>query len=444
MDPSPERWKPAVTSLVQELSSSGEAGRGARQNFKQLLWSEQPELQLRGIFGLQFLAKADSDAVAEFVADSWRDPANQRDPVKLYQLSKCCAEMRPEVLARLLELAWNEELPLDVALSTIELVVSLCLTKNESTLLEQLISHPEEQVRARVAMELLEQVDFDRQPSSLISTLKQSLRVLASDPIREVRASLASVLTLKLMSPTTAALGSGSFLAQLAESMNADADEQVRSLLRSVQVAKRTQESEGPGESLAVAAQLSGEPETSLSNLAPWMRTAGAFHRLKSIGDFSSSLEVTATANALAALVNGEVDFSERLLGCIGYLRAYGREKEPPRQEVLSELKDLAKLCLAVVEAPSLIELSDWATSVLESADTPEFAHLDAEDLFLLLEILSNWRANGPSWLRTELQQLLNRADQHLLPERELLEPVLRHLSEVISDEWENLLDDSI
>jgi hypothetical protein len=183
---------------------------------------------------------------------------NQRDPVKLYQLSKCCAEMRPEVLARLLELAWNEELPLDVALSTIELVVSLCLTKNESTLLEQLISHPEEQVRARVAMELLEQVDFDRQPSSLISTLKQSLRVLALRPHSRSSSLTGLGLDVEADVPDYGCLGLRIVSGPTAESMNADADEQVRSLLRSVQVAKRTQESEGPGESLAVAAQLSG------------------------------------------------------------------------------------------------------------------------------------------------------------------------------------------
>ncbi len=445
MDASSERWKPAVTALVEELGSLNSAGRDARQAFKGLLWSEQPELQLRALFGIELLSRVDSELVADFVQASWQDPSVQRDPVKLYQLAKCCREMTADSLASLLDIAWNDpSLPLDIALSTIELVASLCLKNGEVTLLEQMISHDEEQVRARVAMELLEQVDFEGLPAGLAQTLREGLTRLSADPVREVRASMASVLAFKLMSPPNAPVAQSAFLRQLAELMAADADDQVRSMLRSVQLGSSNTDYSSPEESLVLADQLSKEPENSLAGLAPWMRTAGSFHRLKLIGDFSSSAEVSATAHALGALVSDEAEFSERLLGCIGYLRNFGSEKSLARQQVLVELKELAKLCLALIEAPSLLELSNWATTTLEASDTPDFSHLDVDDFFQLLEILSIWRDKGPQWLRSELQQLLARSDQHLLPERELIEPVLRHLAEVVSDEWENSLDDSI
>ena len=203
-----------------------------------------------------------------------------------------------------------------------------------------------------------------------------------------------------------------------------------RTLLEQPEVLKVQLQAAGqfvPGEHplnsiLHLTRDLEKRPFTALQELTPWVRLAGSWHRLKTVADFARDPQVAWAARALSQLCRvGEP--IERVLGCLGALQEGGSNP------VLQEFAQMCKCCVELLDANDVSGLRAWAQRYRRelAAGRRDLRWADFEQLAEALD--------SPHPAVAAVSKLLDTSGMGPLPERELVEPALVHVEQVLSEQ---------
>lgn len=415
---SPAVWRPAVCKLVEESARS----QRAYDFLREIVLSSEPELRYRGVVGLQQAAAGDPETILDFLRDRWEEEDTLADPVLLEALTQTCLELPLSSLSPVLQDIWAQ--------APVSLRSSLVAVSWKASAEELALRDPSPRVRAHLALHLVEQID---QPRALAV-----LQGLARDPEREVRAALA--VGLAGMATSSAhprhALSQTADFQALHRILERDSDLSVSDLANHISRPATSPRPTHTTNALQLASELDRQPATSLQKLSPWLRKAGALHRLKTVAEFSCNPEVAQTARVLAVLCDDSVSYEEKLLRSIGILKdVAGDSVSPAAGPVLVELRALAQLCLHLVEFGQIEDVSEWlssqgdlnwlSTSVLKCRDFHSAIRIVA------LAGLPASPLDGKLAIE-EMGELGKACATAPLPERELIEPAMQHLGQLM------------
>lgn len=442
--PQIQEWQRGVTALADKIRNAGVDGQQARTLWSELLLSEFPEIQQRGYYGLALLPQDPAELLA-FVLDRFEEVSDETaDPVMLEHLVAACHWLGSQELQSLFEDVWNGDYCLAVNLATLPLLGRLDESLVTPICLE-LSAHPQAQVRAYLALQMLERSDLESIPHN--SGFWMVLEALASDRIDEVRAAVTCGLAnFRAANPDRFA---SRWNERLERVLAGQADLRLASVLR-WSASLHDSKSEVDVH-LELVSKLASSPVETLEHLAPWLKVQGAQRRLASVSAFCGGVESAHTAAALAALANSERSLSERYLGCIGHLRSALTkiaDRTSDSFTLLDEFKRMTVVCLALAEAMSLVDLCELARIQQSEGRLTGFEGLSIDPLVRICEILSTGpgvggrRGQSPQNLITQLQAVIFDCDAGLLPELELVDSLVRYLVPFISEESDHGFDD--
>lgn len=400
-------WQAAVGQLA--LRSVSEPL--AMQAWSDLMLSYHPEMRLRGVHGLRNLASSRPDQVDIFLRQRFAEEETFEDPVLTQVLVQLLGTLPPQLQDSLFEdLVGRGE---EARCAAVAVLWNRALIQGPDLLLNW-AQDGSAKVRTHLALHLCEKM-----PSS--QAFEPLLR-LARDLEFEVR--------------TAVAMGMADLQASAQQNvrqsleLNPEFRQLQRTLLEQPEVLKVQLQAAGqfvPGEHplnsiLHLTRDLEKRPFTALQELTPWVRLAGSWHRLKTVADFARDPQVAWAARALSQLCRVG-DPIERVLGCLGALQ------EGAKNPVLQEFAQMCKCCVELLDANDVAGLRAWGQRYRKelAAGRRDLRWSDFEQLAEALD--------SPHPALAEVGKLLNTSGMGPLPERELVEPALVHVEQVLSEQ---------
>lgn len=394
-------WLAAVGQLA--LRSLSEPS--ASQAWRELLLSYHPELRLRGVYGLRNLASTQPEEVGFFVCQRLEEAETFSDPVLTQVLVQVASALPPQHQDRVFhQLARGRE---EARSAAVALLWNRALVEGPELLLRW-TRDESPVVRSHLALVLCEKM-----PGS--QAFEPLLR-LARDAQKEVRAAVAiGMADLNETVPSTqrTSLELNPDYRQLQQLVSLQAD------LRPLQFRAAVPGEHALNSILHLTRELEQRSSCALQELTPWVRLAGSWQRLKTVADFARDPQVAWAARALSHLCRkGEA--SERVLGCLGVLQQAGNNP------VLQEFALMCRCCMELLDGSDLSSLRDWS-----------------------LRWKSRWESSGRvlRWAefqgladllqasRPDLVSICDTSGMGPLPERELIEPALLHVQQVLSEQ---------
>jgi hypothetical protein len=400
-------WQAAVGQLA--LRSVSEPL--AMQAWSELMLSFHPEMRLRGVHGLRNLASGQPDQVENFLRQRFEEEETFADPVLSQVLVQLLGSLPPQMQDRLFdELVDRGE---EARCAAVSVLWNRALTQGPDLLLKW-SQDGSPRVRTHLALHLCEKM-----PSS--QAFEPLLR-LARDTEFEVR--------------TAVAMGMADLQASAQQNVRQSLDlnpefrQLQRTLLEQPEVLKVQLQAAGqfvPGEHplnsiLHLTRDLEKRPYTALQELTPWVRLAGSWHRLKTVADFARDPQVAWAARALSQLCRVG-DPVERVLGCLGALQEGGTNP------VLQEFAQMCKCCVELLDVSDVSGLRTWGQRYRRERAAGR-RDLRWSDFEQLAEALDN-----PHPALAAVSKLLDTSGMGPLPERELIEPALVHVEQVLSEQ---------
>lgn len=399
-------WQAAVGQLA--LRSVTEPL--AMQAWSELMLSYHPEMRLRGVHGLRNLTSGQPDQVELFLRQRFEEEETFDDPVLTQVLVQLMGSLPPELQDNLFaDLIQRGE---DARCAAVGILWNRALTQGPE-LLQNWAQDGSAKVRTHLALHLCEKM-----PSS--QAFEPLLR-LARDGEFEVR--------------TAVAMGMADLQASAQQNLRQSLElnpefrqlqrlllEQPEVLKVQLQAASQNLPGEHPLNSiLHLTRDLEKRPYTALQELTPWVRLAGSWHRLKTVADFARDPQVAWAARALAQLCRAG-DPIERVLGCLGALQS------GTGNAVLQEFAQMCKCCIDLLDAQDLPSLRSWGQRTRKelAAGRRDLRWADFEQLAEVLD--------SPHPAVAAVSKLLDTSGMGPLPERELVEPALVHVEQVLSE----------
>lgn len=400
-------WQAAVGQLA--LRSVSEPL--AMQAWSELILSYHPEMRLRGVQGLRNLSSGQPDQVENFLRQRFEEEETFDDPVLTQMLVQLLGSLHPPQQDGLF--SYLVERGEEARCAAVSLIWNRALTQGPDLLL-QWAQDGSVKVRTHLALHLCEKM-----PSS--QAFEPLLR-LARDSEFEVR--------------TAVAMGMADLQASVQQGvrhsleLNPEFRQLQRMLLEQPEVLKIQLQASGqqlPGEHplnsiLHLTRDLEKRPFAALQELTPWVRLAGSWHRLKTVADFARDPQVAWAARALSQLCRLG-DPIERVLGCLGALQQGGTNS------VLQEFAQMCKCCVELLDARDLEGLRSWGRRYRREREAGR-RDLRWSDFEQLAEAL-----DSPHPALVAVSKLLDTSGMGPLPERELIEPALIHVKQVLSEQ---------
>ena len=399
-------WQAAIGQLALRSSAEPEA----MQAWRELLLSYHPELRLRGLHGLRNLAATQPDQVEHFLRQRFEEDETFEDPVLTQVLVQLMATLPPNFQDALFDelIGAGEE----ARCAAVGVLWNRALVQGPQLLLKW-SQDDSKRVRSHLALQLCE-----RMPSSQAF---EPLLQLARDNEFEVRVAVAMGMA-DLQS--SAQMGQRQSL-----DLNPEFRQLQRLLLEQPEVARAQREAAGitPGEHplnsiLHLTRDLEKRPYVALQELTPWVRLAGSWHRLKTVADFARDPQVAWAARALSQLCRGG-DPVERVLGCLGALSEAGTNP------VLQEFALMCRCCIELLDGTTPGELRAWSQRWRRelAGGSRDLRWAEFEQLAMALD--------SPHPVLATVDELRDTSGMGPLPERELIEPALHHVEQVLSEQ---------
>lgn len=402
----PATWQSAVSQLALRSPADGQA----MQAWSDLLLSYQPELRLRGLHGLRTLAGSQPDAVARFMLERFEEQDTYEDPVFLRLLVHMMNCLPTQHQDRLFEaLAGYGE---SGRCAAVEVLWGQAQVRGPQLLLEW-AQDSSPRVRSHLALVLCEKM-----PSS--QAFEPLLR-LVRDAELEVRTAVAMGMA------DIEATGTPGFRRGLEYNPEFRQLQRLLQQQPSLQLIRESASEMAPNSEhplnqlLHVVNGLEARPRQALHELTPWVRLAGSWHRLKTVADFARDPQVAWAARGLSQLCRYG-DPSERVLGCLGALN------EASGNPVLREFADMCRCTLELLDSSSWLDLRNWSERWRKQNSGR--LELRWSEFVQLADKVSQW--NSPEEARAGLEALSDTSGMGPLPERELLEPALMHVHNIL------------
>lgn len=400
-------WQAAVGQLA--LRSVSEPL--AMQAWSEMILSYHPEMRLRGVHGLRNLTSGQPDQVENFLRQRFEEPETFEDPVLTQVLVQLLGNLHPPQQDNLF--SYLIERGEEARCAAVAMIWNRALTQGPELLLKW-AQDGSPRVRTHLALHLCEKM-----PSS--QAFEPLLR-LARDDEFEVR--------------TAVAMGMADLQASAQQNvrqsleLNPEFRQLQRMLLEQPEVLKvqlHAASQHLPGEHplnsiLHLTRDLEKRPFAALQELTPWVRLAGSWHRLKTVADFARDPQVAWAARALSQLCRVG-DPIERVLGCLGALQEGGTNP------VLQEFAQMCKCCVELLDAKDLEGLRSWGRRYRRELEAGR-RDLRWSDFGQLAEVL-----DSPHPAVAAVSKLLDTSGMGPLPERELVEPALYHVEQVLSEQ---------
>lgn len=400
-------WQAAVGQLA--LRSVAEPQ--AMQAWRELLLSYHPELRLRGVHGLRNLASARPDQVEYFLRQRFEEEETFDDPVLTQVLVQLMGNLPPQFQDSLFQ--YLVECGEEARCAAVSLLWNRALVHGHQLLLGW-AQDSSPRVRSHLALQLCE-----RMPSS--QAFEPLLR-LARDPEFEVRTAVAMGMA-DLQACAHQGQRQSLELNPEFRQLQRLLQQQPEILRAQLQAAGGVSVAEHPLNSiLHMTRDLEKRPQGALQELTPWVRLAGSWHRLKTVADFARDPQVAWAARGLSQLCRLG-DPVERVLGCLGALSEAGSNP------VLKEFAQMCRCCVELLDAASRSDLRQWSQrwrgQLSEGRRDLRWAEFQK-----LAEVL-----DSPQPALAEVDRLRDTSGMGPLPERELIEPALNHVEQVLSVE---------
>lgn len=401
------QWQAAVGQLA--LRSVSEPL--AMQAWSELMLSYHPEMRLRGLQGLRNLSSGQPELVQLFLRQRFEEEETFDDPVLTQVLVQLLSGLPPEFQDKLFaDLITRGE---EARCAAVGILWNRALTQGPE-LLQNWALDGSAKVRTHLALHLCEKM-----PSS--QAFEPLLR-LARDAEFEVR--------------TAVAMGMADLQASAQQNLRQSLElnpefrqlqrlllEQPEVLKVQLQAASQNLPGEHPLNSiLHLTRDLEKRPYAALQELTPWVRLAGSWHRLKTVADFARDPQVAWAARALSQLCR-DGDPIERVLGCLGALQS------GTGNPVLQEFAQMCKSCVDLLDAQDLASLRSWGQRTRRELAAGR-RDLRWADFQQLAEVLDS---SEPTVV--EVRKLLDTSGMGPLPERELVEPALVHVEQILSEQ---------
>ena len=399
-------WQAAVGQLALRSPSDPQA----MQAWRELLLSYHPELRLRGLHGMRNLTTIQPDQVESFLLQHFEHEATFEDPVLTQVLVQLLGNLPPRSQDTLFQdLVTRGE---EARCAAVELLWNRALVEGPQ-LLAAWAQDGSPRVRSHLALHLCE-----RMPNS--HAFEPLLR-LARDAEFEVRMAVALGMADLKQS------------AQPSQRHSLELNPEFRQLQRLLQsqsdlegAAHEVQSAGVLGEHplnsvLHLTRDLEKRPYSALQELTPWVRLAGSWHRLKTVADFARDPQVAWAARALSQLCRVG-DPLERVLGCLGALSEAGNNP------VLQEFALMCRCCVDLLDGTSPSDLQAWALRWRRELASGR-RDLRWSEFQALAEALDGSQPGS-----AEMARLRDTSGMGPLPERELVDPALAHVEQVLSE----------
>jgi hypothetical protein len=394
-------WQAAIGQLALRSAADPQA----MQAWRELLLSYHPELRLRGLHGLRSLAASRPDQVETFLRQRFEEEETFEDPVLTQVLVQLLSLLPSHFQDALFdELVRGGE---EARNAAVGILWNRSMVEGPQLLLRW-TQDSSARVRSHLALQLCE-----RMPNS--QAFEPLLR-LARDRDLEVRLAVAMGMA---------------DLQQQGQRQSLELNPEFLQLQRVLQEQPelaprpgwRVSDGQHPLNSiLHLTRDLERRPQGALQELTPWVRLAGSWHRLKTVADFARDPQVAWAARALSQLCRSG-DPVERVLGCLGALSEAGSNP------VLQEFAHMCRCCIELLDGSSAQELRAWGLRWSRELSTGrrDLRWSEFEQLARALD--------GADPVLTAVRQLRDTSGMGPLPERELIEPALRHVEQVLSEQ---------